>query len=160
MTIKINKKILLSILIFIFLILISTYFIEYKLGYKPCNLCLYERIPYFLSIFFITSILITESYQKITLLLISATFIASSALAFYHFGIEQGFFSESFICENKNLTENLSKEQILEELKKNIVSCKEVRFEVFGFSLASINAIFSIIFSVIFLRLFFNYEKN
>jgi len=156
----INKKILLPILIFIFLILIFSYFIEYQLGHKPCNLCLYQRIPYFLSILLIAKIIITESYQKITLLLLSLIFIASSALAFYHFGIEQGFFSESLICEDKNLTENISKEQLIEELKKNIVSCKNVSFKVFGFSLASINTILSMILSVIFMRLFFNYGKN
>ena len=116
----INKKILLPILTFIFLILIFAYFIEYQLGHKPCNLCLYQRIPYFLSILLIAKILVTESYQKITLLLLSVIFIASSALAFYHFGIEQGFFSESLICENKNLTENISKEQLTEELKKKL----------------------------------------
>ena len=156
----INKKILLPILTFIFLILIFAYFIEYQLGHKPCNLCLYQRIPYFLSILLIAKILVTESYQKITLLLLSVIFIASSALAFYHFGIEQGFFSESLICENKNLTENISKEQLTEELKKKVVSCKDVSFKIFSFSLASINTILSMILSVIFMRLFFNYGKN
>jgi disulfide bond formation protein DsbB len=157
---EINKKILLPLLIFICLILIFAYFIEYQLGHKPCNLCLYQRIPYFLSILLIAKILTTERYQKITLLLLSLIFIISSVLAFYHFGIEQSFFSETSICENKNLTENISKEQLIKELKKNIISCKDVSFKVFGFSLASINTIFSMILSVIFMRLFFNYGKN
>ena len=28
----------------------SAYFIEYILDYKPCNLCLIERLPYFFAI--------------------------------------------------------------------------------------------------------------
>ena len=155
-----NKKILLLILVFIFLILIFAYFIEYILGHKPCSLCLYERIPYFLSILLIAKILFFNGYEKIILLILFFIFVASSILAFYHFGIEQGFFSETLICEAKNQTENLSKEQLLEQLKINSISCKDVSFKIFGFSLASINTIFSIILSVIFIKLYLNYEKN
>ena len=33
--------------------IISAYYIEYILGYKPCNLCIIERIPYFISLIII-----------------------------------------------------------------------------------------------------------
>ena len=92
--------------------------------------------------------------------IISLVFIISSILAFYHFGIEQGFFSESSICKSTNALENISKEELLEQLKLNTVSCKDITFKIFGFSLAAINTVFSIVFSVIFLKLFINYEKN
>ena len=52
-------------------------------------------------------------------------------LAFYHFGIEQSFFDESFICNVENQSKILSKEQLLKELNKNIVSCKDVTFRIF-----------------------------
>ena len=92
---KINKKFLYIILIFIFLVLISAYIIEYKLGHQPCKLCLYERIPYFLAILLIVKMLFIKSYERVTLLILSLVFVVSSILAFYHFGIEQGFFDES-----------------------------------------------------------------
>ena len=47
MTKQINKKILLSLLVFISSILVSALIIEHQLGHEPCKLCLYERIPYF-----------------------------------------------------------------------------------------------------------------
>ena len=53
-----------------------------------------------------------------------------------------------------------NKEEILEQLEQNSISCKDVSFRIFGFSLASINTIFSFILSVIFIKLFLNYEKN
>ena len=81
-------------------------------------------------------------------------------MAFYHFGIEQGFFTESFLCEIQNSTQNLTKEDILKELKGNTISCKDVSFKVFGLSLASINAIFSLLLFYIFLKLFINYESD
>ena len=160
MTDQINKKILATILIFIFLILVSAFIIEYKLGHQPCNLCLYERIPYFLSILLIIKIIFTKGYEKTTLLLLSLVFAFSSVLAFYHFGIEQGFFKETLACKTGNLSETLTKEEILDQLKQNTVGCKDVSFRVLGFSLAAINTIFSIILSAIFIRLFISYGKN
>ena len=160
MTEKINKKFLLVILIFISLVLVFAFVIEYKLGHQPCKLCLYERIPYFLSILLIIKILFIKQYEKITLLIISLVFISGSVLAFYHFGIEQGFFKESLVCTAGNLSETLTKEEILKQLSQNTISCKDVSFRIFGFSLAAINTIFSISLSAIFIRLFINYEKN
>ncbi len=145
---------------FIFLILISAFIIEHKLNHQPCRLCLYERIPYFLSVLLIIKILFVKSFQKFTLFVLFLTFLISSVLSFYHFGIEQGFFNESFVCKTDNFSENLTKEELLEALKLNAVSCKDVSFRILGFSLAAINTIFSILLSVIFIRLFINYEKN
>tara|TARA_B100000959_G_C14841923_1_gene566418 strand:- start:375 stop:857 length:483 start_codon:yes stop_codon:yes gene_type:complete len=160
MTEQINKKFLFSILILICLVLVSAFIIEYKLGHQPCKLCLYERVPYFLSILLIIKIFFVRSYEKITLLILSLVFIISLALAFYHFGIEQGFFKDSSTCINGTLSETLSKEEVLEQLKQNTISCKDVSFKIFGFSLATINTIFSFVLSVIFLRLFMNYDEN
>ena len=160
MTKQINKKNLFSILIFISFVLVFAFVIEYRLGHQPCKLCLYERIPYFLSILLIVKIFFISGYEKITLLILPLVFIISSILAFYHFGIEQGFFKESLVCTSGNLSETLTKEEILKQLSQNTISCKDVNFRIFGFSLAAINTIFSISLSVIFIRLFINYEKN
>jgi len=160
MTEKINKKILFFLLIFISLVLASAFLIEYKLGHQPCKLCIYERIPYFLSVALILKIFLIKNYEKVTFLILALIFIFSSLLAFYHFGIEQGFFKESLVCTSESLSETLSKEEILEQLKRNTIGCKDVSFRIFGFSLATINIIFSILLSVIFMRLFVNYGKN
>ena len=156
----INKIFLFFVLLFISLVLIFTFLIEYKLGHQPCKLCIYERIPYFISIFLIGKFFFIKAYDKITLLLLSLTFIFSFTLAFYHFGIEQGFFEESLVCETVNSSQNLTKEELLEQLNKNTVGCKDVNFRILGFSLAAINTIFSLILSAIFIRLLTIYEKN
>ena len=155
-----NNLILIVILFFVSLVLISAFVIEYGLNHQPCKLCLYERIPYILSILLIIKILFVKKYEKITLFILFLIFIASAVLAFYHFGIEQAFFSESFVCKAGDLSGTLSKEQLLEQLNKNSISCKEVNFRVLGLSLATINTILSIMLSVIFLKLFLNYAKN
>ena len=160
MTKQISKKLLFSILVFTSLVLVSAFIIEHQLGHKPCKLCLYERIPYFLSILLIIKMLFIKKYERVTLLILFLIFISSSALAFYHFGIEEGFFNESLACTTGDLSKTLSKEELLELLKQHSISCKDVSFRILGLSLAAINTIFSLVLSVIFVRLFMNYEKN
>ena len=160
MTTQINKKILFTLLIFISFILVSAFIIEHRLGHQPCKLCLYERIPYFLSVLLIIKIFFIRIYERETLLILSLVFIISTCLAFYHLGIEQGFFKESLACTAGNLSENITKEELLEHLGQNTISCKDVSFRVFGLSLATINTIFSLILCVIFTKLFMDYGKN
>ena len=155
-----NNIFLFVILAIISLTTISTLIIQYWLGHEPCKLCLYERIPYFLSILLIIKIIFIEKYKKITLLILFLVFMCSTILAFYHFGIEQGFFSESLACTSGDLSKTLSKEELLQQLKLNSISCKDVSFRILGLSLAAINTIFSLILSAIFMRMFINYGKN
>ena len=155
-----NNIFLIVIFAVISFIIISALIIQYWLGHEPCKLCLYQRIPYFLAILLIIKIFLFKKYEKITLLTLSLLFVGSATLAFYHFGIEQGFFNESLACTAPDLSKTLSKEQLLEQLKQNNISCKDVSFRVLGLSLAAINAIFSLVLSVIFIKLFLNYGKN
>ena len=157
---KTNNILLIFLLFFISASLIAAFVIEYGLGHEPCKLCIYQRIPYIVSIFFIIELIFFKKNEKTTLLLLSLIFIISAILAFYHLGIEQGFFTESFVCESGSFSETLTKDQLLEQLKKNPISCKDVSFTILGLSLASINIIFSLVLSVIFIRLFLNYGKN
>ena len=155
-----NDIFLIVILAFISLTIISALIVQYWLGHEPCRLCLYERIPYFLSMLLITKILFIKKYERTTLLILFLVFMSSTVLAFYHFGIEQGFFSESLACTTEDLSKTLSKEELLQQLKQNSIGCKNVSFRILGLSLAAINTIFSLVLSVIFLRLFMNYEKD
>ena len=155
-----NKILLNAILAFSILSLSIAYFIQYVLGHKPCNLCIIERIPYIAAIILISLIFILNRYQKIISSLILIFFIFGAVVSFYHFGIEQGFFSESLVCDLGN-SRPLNKEELLNQLKKTeIVSCKDVTFRFLGLSLATINTIISIILSGIMIKVIKNYGKN
>ena len=155
-----NKLLLNGILAFSILSLSIAYFIQYVLGHKPCNLCIIERIPYIAAIILISLIFILNKYQKIISSLILIFFIFGSVVSFYHFGIEQGFFSESLVCDLGN-SQPINKEELLNQLKKaEIVSCKDVTFRFLGLSLATINTIISIILSGIMIKVIKNYGKN
>ena len=155
-----NKLILNGVLIFSILTLFIAYFIQYALGHKPCNLCLIERIPYIASVILISLIFIINKFEKLISIIVLLFFIFGAFVSFYHFGIEQGFFSESLVCDLKS-NQNLTKDQLLKQLENSsMVSCKDVTFKIFGFSLATINTIISIILSVIIYKTISNYEKN
>ena len=155
-----NKTTLSLILIFSFIALIAAYFIQYILGHKPCNLCLIERLPYISSIILTLLSLVLKKFEKIIFILLALIFISATIISFYHFGIEQGFFQESLVCNSNNEINNLNKEDLLKELQKRTISCKDVDFRLFGLSLATINTIISFILSVITFKIFFNYEKS
>ena len=155
-----NKLLLNGILAFSILSLSIAYFIQYALGHKPCNLCVIERIPYIAAIILISLIFIISKYEKIISSIILVFFIFGVVVSFYHFGIEQGFFSESLICELSN-NNPLNKEELLNQLKKaEIVSCKDVTFRFLGLSLATINTVISLILIGIMIKVIKNYGKN
>ena len=139
--------------------IISAYFIEYVLGYQPCNLCLIERIPYGLSLILITSNFIFKKMEKFFIILLTLIFIFSFLISIYHFGIEQGFFQESSVCGLRNATEILSKEELLKQLNERTISCKDVTFRIFGLSLTSINIFISLMIIIILTKVYILYEK-
>ena len=155
-----NKLTLNLILIFSVFALSMAYFIQYVLDHKPCNLCLIERLPYISAIVIIFLNIIFKKFEKTILICLSLIFVFATIISFYHFGIEQGFFKESLVCNLNSEINNLSKEDLLKELQQNEISCKDVNFTVIGLSLATINTIISLILSIITIRLFLNYEKN
>ena len=83
-----------------------------------------------------------------------------SIVSFYHVGIEQGFFNESFVCNLGGIKENLSKEELLKSLQNSPISCKDVTFRFLGLSLATINTITSLLLSIIMIKVLKNFKKH
>ena len=157
---KFKIKIYLNFIFLLCLIsIISAYFIEYVLGHQPCNLCLIERIPYGLALILISLNYTLIKNERFIILLLILIFIFSLIISFYHFGIEQGFFKESAVCGLKNASDLISKAEILKQLQTITISCKDVTFRIFGFSLTTFNIIISLILIIFLTNFFKNYEK-
>ena len=148
------------ILIFSILSILFAFYVEYILGHKPCNLCLFQRLPYILIIFLIVLLLIFRNFERLMFLFLSIIFLSGALLALYHFGIEQGIFSESFVCKGDDNDSTLNKEEILKQLKIRQISCKDVTFTMLGVSLATINTFVSTILAIITFKIFIKYEKK
>ena len=151
------KKFYLLIFLISTISLLVAVFIENVLEQSPCRLCLYQRIPYLISIFIC---FFGFNYYKnfLWMYLLLILFIISAILSGYHVGIENGIFEEFSGCtsENINITNKLD---LLNSIKKTMPSCKNVDFKLLGLSLATINLIISLIISAISIRII-KYEKN
>ena len=157
-----NSKNLLIKLIFLISIvaLASAFFIEYKLGHQPCNLCVLERIPYLLAIILILLNYKFNHLEKYFLILLIAVFFIATILSLYHLGIEQGFIQESMVCDLKSGSNLLSKEDILKQLQEKSVSCKDVTFKIFGLSLTTYNILISLLITIYTAKIYLDYDKN
>ena len=159
--VKNNKNLLIKLILLISIIaLISAFFIEYILGHQPCNLCILERIPYFLAIIVILLNYKFIEFEKFFILFLTIIFLFGTVLSLYHLGIEQGLIQESLVCDLKSGSNLLSKEEILKQLQEKSVSCKDVTFKIFGLSLTSYNILISLLITIGAGKIYFNYDKN
>ena len=155
-----KKNLFTGIFLISFIALVSAYFIEYILGHQPCNLCVYERIPYFLAILIV---LINYKYNKLEkylILSLAIIFLIATILSLYHLGIEQGFIQESLLCDLEKGANIIDKNEILKQLQQKSISCKDVTFKIFGLSLTNYNIIISLLLTIGLTKIYFGYEKN
>ena len=159
--VNLGKKNLFRVIFLIsFIALTSAYFIEYILGYQPCSLCLYERIPYFLAILIVLINYKYNDLEKHFILFLAIIFFIATTLSLYHLGIEQGFVKESMLCDVEKGMNITDKDEILKQFQQKSISCKDVTFKIFGFSLTSYNLIISMLLTIGLMILYFKYEKN
>jgi len=146
-----------TILLVSSLTIILALYIEHVLSVPACKLCLYQRIPYILSI-----IICFFGYffysNKIFIYLLIFAFLSSLFISGYHLGIENNIFTEFSGCTNENLN-TTNKTELLESLNNYMPNCKSVSFRILGLSLATINFILSIALTLITITYLY-YEKN
>ena len=153
-----RKNFYLLIFIFSILAIFFALYVEYYLQYKPCKLCLYQRIPYIIAIF-ISFVGFNYYKNDNILLLVILIFILSFLISGYHYGIEKNIFEEFSGCATNNI-DITDKTKLLKTLSENIPnSCKDVNFKLFGISLAGINSVLSLLILIYSLRTLV-YEKN
>ena len=158
MNIFLNKKnFYLFILFYSLLAIFFALYVEHVLGYKPCKLCLYQRVPYIVAIF-ISFVGYNYFKNDKILILIVVIFSISVLISGYHYGIENNIFEEFSGC-TANTLEIIDKSELLKSLNNNVSSCKDVSFKLFGISLAGINLLLSLLIVVYSLRTLV-YEKN
>ena len=124
--------------------ILSALVAEYVFNILPCQMCLYQRYPYY----FIIIISLIYFFSKIISLKlyywISATLFGIGLFfAAWHVGIEQKILPGLSGCSNIiNLSQSLTKlkEQILNQ---NIIICDQITWSIFGLSAATINSISS-----------------
>ncbi len=137
------KKYYFGLAFTISLVIISgAYILEFFYNFPPCELCIYQRIPYFL-ILFICIISFFMEYKNIHFYSIFFLFFTSFLISSFHSLVERGIVEYSSAC-----TSSVENFESIEDLRMHLDSvpltkCDEILFSVMGFSLANINTIIS-----------------
>ena len=121
------------------------FFVEFFLGYKPCILCKYQRVPYALGLIIGFFGFFKPANTKMCIY-IFLTFLISMTLSGYHVGIEQELYQSILNCSDDNLN-ILEGGKLLERLSVINPDCRNVNFAIFGVSLATINFVLSFVIS-------------
>ncbi len=140
-----------------FFSLAAAFYIEYILGFKPCILCVYQRIPYAIALLISLTVFFVGN-RNILLIILGLTFLAGILLSGYHISIEKGFIEPIFSCTGENI-KALEKEEILKSLNNIKPDCKDVDFSIFGISLATLNFIISFVLTIAIVYIF-KYAKK
>lgn len=135
---------------FVFMIVLgilgAAFFLEYVKGLAPCQLCLWQRIPYYvvLGITFISLFLFSKRIYYWVLAASAALFFISALLAGYHLGIELGFWQGFTECGG-GIAVATTPEAFLSQLQNaQPVSCTKANWHLLGISLAGYNMLISL----------------
>lgn len=143
-------------LLFVFalglLVIASAWGFEILGGYRPCGLCLQQRLPYYAGVplaaagFFLAARGAPERLTRLFLVLLALIFAASLALAIRHAGVEWGWWLGPSNCGAGDLSGFGDGKSLLEALQNaKIVYCDKAAARFLGLSFAGWNAVSSLV---------------
>ena len=137
-------------LIFIFSIFSISFalYLEFFLGYMPCKLCTYQRIPYYLLIVIGFINIFSKKYFAYLYLLLITLILGELILSGYHSLVTFEIIKYSG-CESAILPSDIT--QLKDALLSDnlIVDCSNANLKYFGIPLSIYNFLFSNIFLLI-----------
>jgi disulfide bond formation protein DsbB len=126
-------------------------------GYAPCELCLKQRIPYYIGIPVALLTMFVASRHRIGahraarlgLAALTLIFIASALFGAYHAGVEWGFWPGPADCTG-TLEKASSMNDFMKQLQTTkVVRCDAVAIRILGLSLAGWNAVISAAMAIV-----------
>ena len=139
-------------------ILISAYVLELFFNHPPCNLCEYQRVPYF---FLLLISLVSAKIKKIQLKFIALVcFFISLIISGFHSLIERKIIEYDIGC-----TSTGSDIDNIEDLRNfleqtPLIKCDEISFSILGLSLANLNFVISALLIMITYYIFTKHENK
>lgn len=129
--------------------LVFAFVSEYGFGLKPCELCIFQRIPFALVIPFAALGLWKKRWGFGIGLVIGLLFLINSGIAGYHAGVEQHWFPGPDACTDTPSAVPLTMEQILEKMKNApLVACDQPQWDFYGITMAAMNAVWSLLLAM------------
>ena len=129
-------------------LLIGAWGFQY-LGYPPCKMCIWQRWPHGIAVV-IGAIALVLPLAIVALCgaLAAAT---TAAIGIYHTGVEKGWWEGPSSCSSGDIT-GMSNEDLFNQIMNApLVRCDEVAWAMSGLSMASWNALISLVLVAIWL---------
>lgn len=120
----------------------GAYTFEY-FGYPPCTMCYWQRWPHMAAIAIGVLALIIPA--RILGYLGALAALATAAVGIYHTGVERKWWEGPTSCTGNGGLDNLAGADLLSTDGPRLVMCDQVSWELFTISMASWNAVFSLI---------------
>jgi disulfide bond formation protein DsbB len=124
-------------------------------GIAPCELCLSERIPYYVGVPVAALTLIfalreSKALMLVGFILLFLIFAFSAGFGIYHAGVEWHFWEGPTACTGSTMTKATSMQDFLHQLQTvKVVRCDAVAIRILGLSLAGWNAVISAVLAVV-----------
>src|SRR5476649_448213 len=120
---------------------------QYVGGLEPCELCLYQRWPYYAAIVATGVALLSGGDRAMgaVIALCALLFAASTVLAFYHVGVEHHWFAGPSACTGSGTGATSVEALKAQLLARQPVNCDEPAWRLFGISLAGWNLVASVL---------------
>jgi len=132
--------------------LATAYIAQYVFGFEPCELCLWQRIPYWAGLLWALAIVLAgrgAGVAPIGFLLLTLTWLTSMGLGIYHSGVEQHWWIHGGACGGGVAGGALTPENLREQLlQKPVKRCDEIGWSFMGLSMATWNVFFSLALAI------------
>jgi len=130
-------------------VLISVYFMEFILGWKPCELCILQRYPYFIIIIISIALMVAKIMNinissKLAIVLILAPIFTGLLIAVYHFGVENSYWRNISACSDQLSKIDVNTYNLLSGLDEIKPSCSDP-VKIFGLSISGYNILSNIL---------------
>lgn len=123
--------------------LLAGAFVFQAIGYAPCKMCLWQRWPHAAAVLLGVAALALGG-RALVYLGAAAAFI-TAALGLFHTGVERNWWEGPSTCTSGSI-EGVDPEALLEQiLAAPVVRCDEVAWQLLGLSMASWNALASLV---------------
>jgi len=128
-------------------VLASVYASQYLFGLEPCDLCLYQRWPWWIAggLGAAAAFAPLPAAARVWLCVgAGLSILAGGGIAVYHTGVEQHWWQGPTTCGAGAIPGSFAEMQRM--MAKPIVPCDKPAWTLFGVSMAGYNAAFSLLF--------------
>lgn len=127
--------------------LAAAFVAQYGFGLAPCELCLWQRWPYAISILLGLAALVVPRWRGLLLALAALSFAAGAGIAVFHVGVEEKWWQGLASCSGAPTPKSID-ELRAQLMAAPVVRCDEAAFRFLGLSMAGWNVIWAALLAI------------